>query len=251
MKTTVLTTYLDKRLDSVERNLQAYKEDNKPKRLHRLRVDIKKIRSVLRFIRKKYNQEYDLSRLKTVFYRAGTLHDQQQHIRILEEAKASEALISELEDQKNKHKASFVSHISHYLGYTAETRGEMALPTEKLDKKTVKEYFEKRIKKAKQDIGQQDRGKAHKFRKRLKNILYLYKALPKKLRKSIQLDAGYLDTLQDKAGNWHDTQQALTYLAENTSSQNTSESQAQLDKREKKQFEKLLGKVKRKRLAVG
>ena len=156
-----------------------------------------------------------------------------------------------MEDQKNKHKASFASHISHYLGYTAETRREITLPAEKLDKKTVKNYFKKRIKKAKQDIGREDRSKAHKFRKRLKNILYLYKALPKKVRKSIQLDADYLDTLQDRAGDWHDTYEATAYLAENTTSSQTAEAQAQLEAKEKKQFEKLLGKVKKKRLVVG
>jgi CHAD domain-containing protein len=241
MKTNVLTTYLDKRLDSVEKNLHAYKEDNKPKRLHRLRVDIKKIRSVLRFIRKRYNQEYDLSRLKTVFHRAGTLRELQQHLRVLKEANASEALVSDLEEQKNKHKASFASHVPHYLGYTAETRGEIALPAEKLDKKTVRKYFKKRLKKAKQDIGEEDRGKAHKFRKRLKNVLYLYKALPKKLRKKIQLDTGYLDKVQDKAA----------FIAETTSSPEAAESRAKLETKEKKQFEKLLGKVKPKRLAVG
>ncbi|MBU1821699.1 MAG: CHAD domain-containing protein [Bacteroidetes bacterium] len=251
MKTDVLTTYLDERLDSIEKNLQAYKEDNKPKRLKRMRVGIKKIRSVLRFLRKRYDQEYDLSRLKTVFYRAGTLREMQQHLRILKEAKASETLINDLEGQKNKHKASFASHVPHYLGYTAESREEITLPAQKLDKKTVKKYFKKRIKKAKQDIAQEDRSKAHKFRKRLKNVLYLYKALPKKLRKSIKLDAGYLDTLQDKAGDWHDTYEAAAYIADTTSSPEAAESQARLETKEKKQFEKLLGKVKPKRLAVG
>ena len=86
MKTDVLTTYLDTRFDSIEQNLHAYKEDSKPKRLHRLRVDIKKIRAILRFIRKRYHHEYDLSRLKTVFQRAGTLRELQQHIRVLGEA---------------------------------------------------------------------------------------------------------------------------------------------------------------------
>ena len=251
MKTDVLTTYLDERLTSVEQNLHAYKEDNKPKRLHRMRVDIKKIRAVLRFIRNKYGQEYELSRLKTVFHRAGTLRDLQLHIKLMEEAGASEEVVNDLEDQKNKHKASFASHVPHYLGYTAETRGEITLPAEKLDKKTVKKYFKKRIKKAKQDIAQEDRSKAHKFRKRLKNVLYLYKALPKKLRKSIKLDAGYLDTLQDKAGDWHDTYEAAAYIADTTSSPEAAESQARLETKEKKQFEKLLGKVKPKRLAVG
>ncbi len=251
MKTTVLTTYLDTRFDSVEQNLLAYKADNKPKRLHRMRVDIKKIRAILRFIRKKYGREYDLDPLRTVFQRAGTLRDLQLHIELLENANASAEYISTLQDQKNKHKASFTSHVGHYLGYVSETREGITLPVEKLGEKTVKKYFKQRIKKAKQDIEPEDRSHAHKFRKQLKNVLYLYKALPKKIRKSIKLDARYLDTLQAKAGNWHDTHEALAYLAENTSSSQTAESQAHLETREKKQFEKLLEKVKPKRLAVG
>jgi CHAD domain-containing protein len=252
MKVEVLENYLNKHFRNIEENLSGYEEDMKPERLRRLRVSIKKIRALLGFITKTYHTDYDISCLKRVFKRAGELRDDQLYVQLLEDqASPSDALLSHLQHQKNGRKGAFKVNSSLYQEEVRQMQETLSIPSEKLDKKRVEKYFEKRLKKARQDIGDKDRKKAHRFRKHIKKVLYLYRALPKKLKKKIQLDTGYLKKLQKKAGDWHDTHLALEYVSHYAQTPRDVENRSHLEAKEQKQFEQLLKKVKMKRLSVG
>jgi CHAD domain-containing protein len=44
----------------------------------------------------------------------------------------------------------------------------------------------------------------HKCRKKIKNMLYFYNTLPKKMARKLHLNTLYLDQLQDAIGQYHD-----------------------------------------------
>ena len=54
----------------------------------------------------------------------------------------------------------------------------------------------------------------HENRKRLKNLLYAYRFLPKKMREKFDFNEKYLDNLQEQIGQWHDLEMALVLLEE-------------------------------------
>ncbi len=58
----------------------------------------------------------------------------------------------------------------------------------------------------------------HKLRKRLKKIMYIYKAISKKVNKKLVLDSEYINQLQEKAGDWHDSYAALQFLSSQSNS---------------------------------
>ena len=83
MKKNVLNSYVIDRLLSVEKNLSAYAKDKHPEHLHRLRVDIKKVKAVFSFVDKVYEEENDTNDLKTMFDDAGKIREIEINIQLL------------------------------------------------------------------------------------------------------------------------------------------------------------------------
>lgn len=239
MKKNLLNDYVVERLKSVKQNLSDFKKAHNSECLHDLRVDIKKIRSIVSFAEKVCHKKYATSDLKPLFKNAGKIRELEINIQMLiADPNPPKKLVSQLKKKKNLLTLSFLKKTSRYIRLTERQINSVSFP-EKLPKtKEIKKYFEKVERKANQMLSG-DRESMHKFRMKIKNLMYVYKALPENLQNKINWDAAEIDKRQEKLGIWHDTYVAVNFFSQEKFPKKSAEFMLKLKELEKTQFSSL------------
>lgn len=213
MNTNLLNEYVINHLKSVENSLVAYKITREKKYLHKLRVDIKKIRAMFSFIKKMYNIEYDLLNLMHLFRESGGIRDIQIIILLLNTLpKAPEKVIAQLHKKEERLIKKFLKNTALHVKAIRFYHENISLPEKLPDKKTIRKYLKKILQKAIKNIHGNDRNSMHRFRMRIKKIIYIYQALPENTKKYIRLNKSNLNKLQELMGDWHDTYFAIHFF---------------------------------------
>ncbi|WP_158860196.1 CHAD domain-containing protein [Lunatibacter salilacus] len=241
MEKNLLNKYVLDLLESLEQNFSAYTIHKKPKHIHQLRVDIKKLKAIFSFAKHIYKTKYNTIKLKPLFRNAGQIREIQINIRLLNSVHdPPEELISRLEKKENILIKQFIKKRSQYLKLIKDFKKKTSLPEILPHKKAIKEYFKSELKNADGILEHIDRGGMHKFRKKLKKILYIYNSLPKTIQKKIELNEVKINKQQKKLGNWHDTNSAIYFFSQEHFTAQTSKYIMKLVEKEKRQFNKLL-----------
>lgn len=241
MKHRLLNDYLLDTLESLVQNLSVYTKDKKPESLHQLRLDIKKVKAIFSFAECVFNEKYDLKAIKQLFLKAGKLREMHINIQLLiSMPNPPQGLIAQL---KKKEKILIQQFIKRGSGNIMLLRGfkdTVCLPETQLRKKAVVEYFKKEENEASKILRKKDRGSMHRYRKKIKKVYFIFKALPKRMQKNIELNEEEINYQQKKLGDWHDTYSAINFLFHEPLPINTSEYILKLKKKEKRQFNALL-----------
>lgn len=210
MKEDLLYHHVSDHLKSVERHLCAYSKNGKPKHLHLLRLDIKIINALFSFAEDLYNEPYSGIELKSVYQKTGEMRE----IQIIASSKyLPKKLIRELKNKESLLKKKFQKVVPWYIKFIESFREGVTLPSALPDKQMIKFYLESELTKANQNFQNKDREGLHQFRKSLKKVLFIYDALPKKIRKEVNFDKKHINKLQEKVGNWHDTYSSIEFLS--------------------------------------
>jgi CHAD domain-containing protein len=240
MKKDVLKYYVLERLQSVEENLPAYKKTRRPERLHNLRVEIKKIRAAFSFAKDVYKEKFSVDPIKPLFKKAGEIRELLINIAMLKSGSGGQTkLVNELRKKARDLRLEFVKQTAEYDKEVKKFRAAIEMPDEVPDKGRVKRYFKRAIGKAKTDLENKDRENLHDLRKRIKTIMYAYHLLPKKLQKEVDVNEDFIDQLQQKTGDWHDTYAAIDYL-KGLKIEGSGTWIARLRKKEQRQFDALV-----------
>ena len=235
-----LNNYVLDLLEAVNHNLSAYKKDKDPESIHNLRVNIKKIKAVFSFAEKIYKEKHDTSLLMPLFKKAGKIREMQINNRVLSAVpQFPESLISELKMKEDILIRQFLKNTSLYKNQIRDFREKASLSEKLPDKKTIIKYFEKESSKAKSILQNTDREGMHRFRKKIKIIMYMYDVLPLSLQNKIDLNEAEINKQQKSVGVWHDTNAILKFLSDEHPVE-TSEYILKLRTKEKRQFNLLL-----------
>jgi CHAD domain-containing protein len=227
-------------LTSVEQHLNFFKKDKDPEHLHRLRVEIKKTNALFSFAEKTYKQKFKHKKLKAIFHNAGQIRELLIHIKLLNELDhLPERFTTRLKKNQKDLENIFIKNIPRYTDKVNNFRTETNLPKDLPAMSTIKKFFVKEVNKAHKKIPNKNRDDMHRFRMKIKKLMYAYKALPKNLQTEIKLDPVYIDKLQKKAGDWHDTYSALDFLSHEPSADQLTDHISKLRKKEKQQFKVL------------
>lgn len=242
MEKNLLNDYVVARLESIGQNLSAYTKDQNAECLHRLRVAIKKIKAVLYFAEKNYKEKYDATQLMSLFHKAGEIREMQINIHLLSTVPLiPKRLIAQLKKKENILIQQFVKNGAKSLLLIKNFGKETCLPEKLPSKKAIINYFKKERKKANKIIPQQkEREVMHKYRKKIKKLMYIYNALPERMQKLIKLNITEINTLQEKLGQWHDTYSAINFFSQPQFTLKTSQHILKLKEEEKRQFNTLL-----------
>jgi CHAD domain-containing protein len=241
MKENLLYYHVSDHLKSIEKHLSAYSKNGKPKHLHLLRLDIKVAKALFSFAEDLYNEPYSVIELKSVFQKTGEIRD----IQIISSSKhLPERLIRELKKKENFLKKQLRRDIPNYIKFIESFRKGVTLPSALPDTEIIKAYFEKELMKANQDFLNKDREGLHQFRKSIKKLMFVYNAIPNKVRKEVHLDEQYINKLQEKVGNWHDIYSSLEFLSYHYFKQKPVEYISKLRQKEVKQFNALFANEK-------
>lgn len=241
MEKNLLNNYVHTLLESLEQNLSAYTKVKKPEHLHSLRVDIKKIIAIFSFAENIYKEKHHATRLKPLFHKAGKIREMHINIHLLRAAPhPPERLITRLKKKENILIQQFIKKGPRYIMNIKAFREKVCLPEILRSKKTIIKYFDKQRRKANKIIQHNDREGMHRYRKRIKKIMYLYNALPERMQSKIDLNEAEINKQQKKLGDWHDTYSALNYFSHEHFLIQTSAYILKLKEKEKRQYNTLL-----------
>ena|ERR1051326_2231584 len=231
MKNSFLSGYIFSHLISIRKHLEEYPGKKNPEQVHRLRVDIKKLRAVFSFLNKTRHKRFHKKALKGLFDKAGTLRELQLNMQFLNKFSHSENFLTSLKLKEERLSTQFINEIPRHIK-TVENLEIHIHVAEIPSKKELKNYFKKQINKAEGFLHEKD---LHHFRMRLKRMMYVYNMLPKELQKPVSLNKGYINKLQKLAGSWHDSSRAAVFFRKIR-----YDHLKEMKEKEKKQFDSLI-----------
>ncbi|MDG1276071.1 MAG: CHAD domain-containing protein [Algoriphagus sp.] len=248
MENSLFNNYLFDLLDSLEQNLSAFITDQNPESLHRIRIDLKKIKALFSFAEYMNKEKYDAAKLKPLFGEAGEIREMHLNIQLLSSApQPPKRLITQLKKEKNILTQEFIENGSGYIKLVKDFKGGICFPEIRWRKKRIIKYFKKEQKKTNEILQNIDREGLHEYRKKIKKLVYVYNALPKKIQNKIDLNEAEITKLQKRLGDWHDTYSAIHFLSRKPLPLKTAEYVFKLKEEEKRRFNKLVKSLIKKR----
>jgi CHAD domain-containing protein len=191
--------------------LIVFDESRDEKALHRLRLEIKKVRALVELVKARSGKRaaVHFAGLKKMFREAGVIRDAGSQVRFLEER---ELLSKEHRDQKTRSiqsaADSFAAHIRQYRKKGKKASKHLKMDVHAIDAGRVQRWYAREIIRAGVLLsGSGD--ELHEARKKIKTMLYVQKILPVVITRRVQLNTDYLDSLQDSIGQWHDAVVAI------------------------------------------
>jgi CHAD domain-containing protein len=212
--------YLRKRGEEVLGRLHAYAFSREQEALHKMRVEIKKMRSFLKFIKACSGQEYaeDFRPVKKIFRRAGRIRDAYNNNKVIEDYRLDNPDFRRQQDQiQEEESAVFVQHIEEYIRKAGRAGRRMEGSLRGISERCIREWAAGQLMKIAVNFMASSMEEFHKGRKKIKNIQHVLTLLPHKLAMKLLLNEEYLDRLQDAIGKWHDAQVAVGLLKDATS----------------------------------
>ena len=200
------------------RHLMAFFEMQNPESLHRFRIKVKKMKALLLFLQDGVQEKYETGRLvslQSIFKHAGRIRNAHINIGLLiQYPVADPAYKIEQENIERNEIGQFCAKRNAYIKSVKLISKALSDAFQDIDDKDILTLYKKRIKKLARFFERLnlDIDQLHKARKRIKNLLYLYRILPKSLARKLHLNDTYLDQLQDAIGKWHDVVLVLELL---------------------------------------
>lgn len=206
--------YVDERLKSIEGEILKYNEDHEGEHLHKMRVDIKKLKAVLSFTSKLSGKLYYNNELKDLFKSAGAIRE----IQVMKALSAEYMLtakinLDKLSVKQKRLEKEFLRKIIPFWDSIISFSTDVDIDeNKKVSKKHLHKYFKKLIEKTKKLLVFDDRESMHMFRMSIKRLMYIYSVLSKKDQKDIKLNKLKIDKFQEKLGDWHDLYVLIEFL---------------------------------------
>jgi len=195
----IITSYTKRRLRNLKRLLHSYRSLESPEILHQIRIEIKKIKAVLRLIhfnRKSFRNHKAYLPFRALFRACGEIRDPFVMQSLIDKFKGINPPI--VVDQCLN--SNFNNHLSTYIRTIKKSETKILPKTEKIKSSTYKDF----LKKNKMELENLLyptflQGDLHEIRKLIKEIYYLTSIRSK--RKDIN---SFFVASSDLIGNWRD-----------------------------------------------
>jgi len=214
-----LKNYATVQFQLLKRHLRRYGKSPDTETLHKIRVEIKKIKAILTLINtgvKRFNAHKNYVPLRNIFRKAGKIREPELIYGLLlryEIGGIPDSMIPQSIHEASLSK-EFQESIPSFINIIEAHEKKIEKNIHKIRQKDIEKF----IKKQKEEFNlhlqsKWNRGTLHKARKVAKVIIYL-SALTKKTKKD--LDPFY-DKIQAAIGLWHDKQLLMPIMKENNS----------------------------------
>lgn len=191
--------------------LIVFDESRDEKALHRLRLEVKKIRALVELVKARSGKRAaaHFSGLKKMFREAGIIRDAGSQVRFLEERHLLSKEHGERQARSIQRAAeSFVAHIHQYRKSGKKASRRLKTDMQAIHAGRVLRWYGREIIRTGLLLGSSG-DELHEARKKIKTMLYVQKVLPPALTKRIRLNTEFLDQLQEAIGQWHDAVVAI------------------------------------------
>lgn len=211
-----LKKYLDKRWKDLKDDLKTLRKTPDDEALHELRLSAKKIKAMVSLLKAtaKNGHKFSTRQVKPLFQQTGAIRTARLNLKTLRDHQINNRTLQMLlNDVINYEYNDLCSKYKNYKKTINKLQDKFTSALSGIKDKDVKNYYKKNISRLSISfLWPVDIGALHENRKVIKNLLYINKALPPSLQRSIMLDVKYLDKLQEKIGQWHDFDMARDLL---------------------------------------
>lgn len=203
--------YLAKRWHSIRYHLNGFAETRNLEMLHKIRVEIKKIRAFERFAVVRGGAE--MERVKKMFRNAGMIREAGLTLSLMKEFNVTDpAFKSEKTGFLQQRSNVFQSYTTRFMQQIEQADRLFRKTLHSIRNKDIRQWFTRQLGKAAGLVAVSSTSQFHAARKKIKTLLYVHGILPKKLAGSLHLNTTYIDQLQDTIGKWHDVAMAVKLL---------------------------------------
>ncbi|SFO02442.1 CHAD domain-containing protein [Chitinophaga sp. YR627] len=216
LKRTRQRKYLIKRCLKVRRRLRTFASSGEQQELHKLRVELKKLKAFIKLVtlyRGNKQLAVQLRSIRLVFHHAGVIREADLNLQMMQQFHINRPAVKDkagriLQQEPGK----FRSHVTHYDHLIKDLVRSLLRLIRPLRDRKLKRWIDKQVEKIAVIVTGTPTDQLHTARKRIKHLGYIYEICPKHLRNKLALNADYLDQLQDVIGEWHDMDVAIRLL---------------------------------------
>jgi CHAD domain-containing protein len=200
--------YLTEKEQHWLQELVVFDRSRDEKALHRLRLEIKKIRALVELAKAQSGKRAAgyFRGLKEMFRQAGAIRDAGSQVRYLEER---HLLSPEFRERQTRSIGLagdvFAEHIRQFRRKGRKAAKRIRTEMRSIHAGRIQRWYAREIIRT----GILLMGPLHEARKKIKILLYVQKLLPVEIGERIRLNTGYLDQLQEAIGQWHDATVAM------------------------------------------
>ncbi|WP_423738094.1 CHAD domain-containing protein [Chitinophaga caseinilytica] len=200
--------YLIKRWLLIRRHLMAYSASGNQESLHRVRVEIKKIKALLQFTGStggRKNAPAQPRALRKMFRRAGKIRDAGIHLQLMQQYHITDAAFSAGETQAIEQlSAAFREDVAHFDKSLRQTFRKLLGALRPVRKRDVRRWLSRKVGAIAGMVASPGTDQLHPARKEVKSLIYFLGMLPGRLSRRSKINVSYLDQLQEAIGKWHD-----------------------------------------------
>lgn len=199
-------------------HIVAFIETRDPEALHQFRIQVKRLKALLRYLQNAGKEAYktgQLTTLQSIFKHAGRIRSAQNTMSLLQQYAVTDPLVErKLETIEKKETERFCRKGNGYIRSVKEVLERYGQGFQEIEDQQINRLYRKQWKKLTRFFKRPPwaTGELHNARKRIKNLNYLYKVLPKKMTRPWKLDEAFLDQLQHSIGVYHDIVLLLEFL---------------------------------------
>ena len=210
--------YLDKLWKKMERQFKAFTQSEDPGKLHRFRVQVKKIRSFLTMLESDTKNKQLLKEFKPVekiFKSAGVIRDAFLHNMQAKEHKIKQPELYEEQDKiQQKETRKLLSKRKKHLAKMKAVKKKLRKKLHPVPADEIKTFFKTQLDNTQRLLGKHDFSeRLHNGRKMLKHLMYNEHLVHDGFGKDLNINFNYVDELQDTLGQWHDNKLMLEYFS--------------------------------------
>ena len=244
MSTYFLQKNYTAQLNDIVAVLLAYHHFPEAEKLHRIRVAIKKIKSIFnfeKFVHQHKNQDRTINEL---FKKTGALRELNMHMQLTRGiTKNNEPFIYPMLHQIDVLEKLFLKAVPKFISHIHCMRKQTKSRCFDVKIKSLKAYFNTYRKIAMKHIKKHKKRDLHALRKTIKKIMYVYAFLPIAIQQQISLDYEKWSAVQSALGDWHDSYVARRYLTKSSFLHSSKQFFSVLKLHEKMAYKKLIQKL--------
>jgi len=215
--------YIDELWNEMITHFKLFAEAGDQEELHKFRVAVKKIRSFFILIQLNNNDAGFLKNFQPVikvFKQAGIIRDTYLELQFAEQYQFTSV---EFRNEQQRFLAINTIELRHYakkdLKMYAKVYDYLLSRITDIHSEDLVIFYQRQLYQIAHILSRRKFDEElHTCRKKIKHLLYNYKAIGKKSAKEITLNMSYFDQLQKLIGNWHDKRSLVDLLSVNLTS---------------------------------
>ncbi|NEU09806.1 CHAD domain-containing protein [Flavihumibacter sp. R14] len=210
MKKAILKRLLEKDIQAIAQALDAFLATREQDALHQLRVQIKKLKAllVLFAINKKNIKLWKVFQpIRKIFHDAGLIRDAHIHLQLADEFGIKHSAFNQQQAQlMSDETAKFCEAGRKYFKDIKRTGKKLRSELRRIDSNHITNFYRSELDAIALTLEKREfNEEMHECRKQVKTLLYNQKRVAKVVNGNFDINAPYLNQVQEALGRWHDS----------------------------------------------